>query len=106
MTKVGENKSPGAVPDPRQEVSQSSLKFQNALESYQFADGEDKLHLKAIMDEQLQLIRSSVREIKRTGIAKQEQKVEDDYQKFLKDGSSENFAALEHDIQTLRDYLL
>lgn len=107
MTKIGEEDGIGRTPtkdDYHKTVDRSSLKFLNALEMYKNDTGEDKAQLKAIMDQQLGLIRSAVSEIKRAGIYKQEVKVENDYKAFMSDGSDSNFAALEHDILTLREY--
>lgn len=108
MTKIGEG---GETPNqPRlerihQEIDQSSMKFLNALETYQSSkDDEQKQRLQAIMGEQLGIIRSAVNELKTRGIYKQELKVEDDYRQYLDSKSPESFAALTHDIITLREY--
>ena len=106
MTKIGEGDGTHRVPtagDYHKTVDQSSLKFLNALEMYKNDDG-DKEQLKALMDQQLGLIRSAVAEIKRAGIYKQEVKVENDYKAFMSDASDSNFTALEHDVLTLREY--
>lgn len=106
MTKVGEGDGIGRVPtaaDYHKTVDQCSMKFLNALEMYK-TDGSDREQLKALMDQQLSLIRSAVSEIKRAGIYKQEVKVENDYKAFMSDSSDTNFAALEHDLMTLREY--
>ncbi len=108
MTKIGEGKTP--APEPTVKTYQKALeesagKFENALQSYQVADDTDqRMALKSIMDQQLALIRSAVQEIKRGGMYKEEVLVESDYQKFVNNPSPENIAALEHDLQTLRDY--
>jgi hypothetical protein len=107
MTKVGEGKTPAEKPSIElyhQQIDQSTMKFLNALETYKDASSEDQGRLKGIMDQQLEIIRSSVNELKRAGIEKQEIKVENDYKAYMSDGSEENFAALEHDVMTLREY--
>ncbi|HSX26173.1 MAG TPA: hypothetical protein VLE89_04110 [Chlamydiales bacterium] len=109
MTKVGEGEK---VPKPtveqyHKDVDASSLKFLNALGSYNNGEGltsEEKSHLKVIMDQQLEIIRAAVKELKRAGIYKQEVKVENDYKEYMNKGTPESFAALEHDLTTLRDY--
>lgn len=108
MTKVGEGDTPrqASIQSYQNDVDQSTLKFQNAFESYQItSDSDQRARLKAIMDQQVLVLRAAVRELKLQGIYKQEVKVEADYQAFLSsNGSSESQAALLHDLQTLRDY--
>lgn len=108
MTKVGEE---GLTPrEPtiqqyRRELDTSSLKFLNALSSYNnAADAEEKVRLKAIMDQQLGIIRAAVNELKRSGIHKQEVKVEHDYQAYLREATPETYTVLEQDLSTLREY--
>ncbi len=110
MTKIGDG---GELPQKQvveqahQDIESSSLKFLNALGAYEndhnLSSG-DKDRLKDLMDQHLEVIRSAVTELKRAGIYKQEVKVENDYSDYMNKGSSESYAALEHDIQTLRDY--
>lgn len=107
MTKVGDGKTPPKVPtvaDAHKNLDQAALKFENALISYQSSGGDDKTRLKQIMDQQLALIQAAIREIQRAGVATQGQKVASDYQKYMSNGSVENYAALEQDIETLREY--
>lgn len=107
MTKVGEGKTPPEEPTSlryHRALEASAEKFLNALESYRIADGEEKARLKAIMNQQLELIRASVNELKRAGIYKQEVKVENDFNTYMTNESAENLAALEHDLSTLRGY--
>lgn len=88
------------------DLEKSSLKFLNALEIYKTTqDAGQKEQLKQIMDQQLALIRSAVNGLKdKPGIGKEEIRVEKDYQQFVQSGSEESYAALEHDLITLRDY--
>jgi hypothetical protein len=107
MTKIGEGKPPEepTIAKYRANLEQSAAKFENALDSYQVSnDNEEKLRLKDIMNQQLALIKSSVDEIKQGGIYKEQVKVSTDYQKFMENPSPENSSALQHDLQTLRDY--
>lgn len=106
MTKIGEG--PGEAPnvDYHKEIDASSLKFLNALESYNndSLSSEEKAHLKLIMDQQMDIIRSAVKEIRTAGMYKQEVKVESGYKEYMGKGDPQSFAALEHDLITLRDY--
>ncbi len=107
MTKVGKGDLPPKKSDLaayQKEIQQSALKFENALQSYLIANKEEKVRLKAIMDDQLHLIQEAVREVKRAGVSKQEVKIEADYKQFLTGASDEAVAALQHDLQTLRDF--
>ncbi len=110
MTKIGDG---GELPQKQavelahQDIENSSMKFLNALGAYEndrnLSSG-DKNHLKDLMDQHLEVIRAAVTELKRAGIYKQEVKVENDYNDYMSKGDSQSYAALEHDIQTLRDY--
>lgn len=107
MTKIGEG---GTAKEPsveayRAEADKNTIKFRNALLCYDNAQGEQKAHFKAVMDTSLELIKSSVSEIKKSGIQKQEEKLEKGYENFLKDGTVQNKAALEQDLNTLRAYI-
>jgi hypothetical protein len=107
MTKIGDGKPPEepTIATYRANLEQSAVKFENALQSYQTSnDTEDKLRLKEVMNQQLALIQSAVREIKQKGIYKEQVDVATDYKRFIENPSDENTAALEHDLQTLRDY--
>lgn len=110
MTKIGEG---GEIPQKpilqqaHDDIETSSLKFLSALGAYEndhSLSGEDKERLKDVMDQNLEVIRSSITELKRAGIYKQEVKVENDYKDYMSKGDSESYAALEHNVQTLRDY--
>jgi hypothetical protein len=106
--KIGEGNQPHGEPTVKQyqkDLDFNAEKFLNALQSYNLSqDSEEKAQLKGIMDQQLALIRSAVQEIKRSGINKQEVKVENDYKQFMSDNSDTSLQALEEDVQTLRDY--
>ncbi len=108
MTKIGEGKElpkQPSIQEYRNSIDNNSVKFLNALESYTLAgDGEQKAQLKAIMDQQLALINSAVKEIKQAGIYKQDVKVENDYKQFISTGNPDAKNALEEDLETLRNY--
>jgi len=109
MTKVGENNLPpkqNTEETIRKSIETSALRFENALASYQnTTDANDRIRLKGVMDDSLKLINQAISGIKQqTGMGKQQEKVQGDYKKFIASGSDQDFAALEHDIQTLRDY--
>ncbi len=106
MTKIGEGTSPQepSIEKYREELDQNTLKFRNALECYATSQGEEKTHFKTVMDQSLGLIQSAVREIKKTGMQKQELKVEKDYAAYMKDESLQNREILEQDLNTLRAY--
>jgi len=109
MTKVGEdNNLPPKIETKEKNLKNLELslfKFEEALEGYRNGSQEKQNHMKKIMDSQLGLINHSSSEILRQGVHKQEVKVEKDYRAFLENGSDESYAALKHDIQTLRDYI-
>lgn len=107
MTKAGEGKLPPKVPDLKkyhQELETHARKFEQALQEYLNASPADKHRLKAVMDNHLLLIQQSVKEITRAGVHKEEFKLEVSYRHFLNGHSEENFAALEQDLETLRNY--
>ncbi len=108
MTKVGEGKEfpkEARVQQYHKQLDAGSSKFLTALEAYEVSkDPNDRLKLKAVMDAQLDVIRSAVNELKRAGVHKQEVKVENDYQNYIQGSTIDSYAALEHDMQTLREY--
>lgn len=108
MTKVGEE---GRTPRQQtmqqyhKDLEKSARKFLKALEVYHTSsDEKEKTHLKGVMDDHLELIRAAVEEITRSGIHKEEVKVEHDYRTYLNEPSAEAYAALRHDLVTLLDY--
>jgi hypothetical protein len=105
MTKIGEGKQIPEGPTPHKDIRMSADKFLNALESF---DGQstdtEKEHLKAIMDQQMELIQGAIAEIKTKGMHKQGVLFKKDYDLYMQETSSQNFSALEHDIATLREY--
>ena len=107
MTKVGEGNLPSEEPTINQyhaDLNKGAGKFLKALDQFDTATPEEQARLKAVMDEQLLVIRSAVNELKRPGLNKQETKVENDYKSYMQTSSPESYSALKHDIATLRDY--
>ncbi len=92
--------------DYNQDLLNSAQKFQDAFDSYQFAQtSEEKTQYQAMMTQQMALMNAACREIKRSGLQKQERLVETDYAAYIKNPSDENLAALQHDLITLQDYV-
>ncbi len=107
MTKIGEE---GIPPKPSQELYQKNLQeqiyqFNRNLDAYQMASNPKELaELKNLMNQQIELIRSAVSEIKRSGADKQAEKVRGDYERFSKDPTDQNYTALQQDMATLKEY--
>lgn len=107
MTKIGEG---GIHPEQsdkviHQHLQEQILRFENALNSSKIAKNPEELeHLNALMKNQMDLIRSSVREIKRMGIQKQGEVVLGDYQRYAKEPTPEHFTALQQDLSTLKEF--
>jgi hypothetical protein len=107
MTKIGDS---GISPKPteeryHQQLNDSIVRFENALSGYQVAnDSEETAHLQAVMNQQMELIRSAIGEIKRLGISKQGEIVASDYKNYCEDPSPEKLTALQQDLTTLREY--
>jgi hypothetical protein len=108
MTKIGEGDNPHKQADRalyHKQLDQGAAKFENALISYSITtDTQQRAQLKAIMDEQLGLIQSAVRELRRAGFYKEDVVVEKDYKNYIALNNDQNLSALEQDLQTLRDY--
>jgi len=107
MTKIGEGKTPPQEPTVethKEQLNTSSTKFLNALEGYNQSKnpGEQK-HLRAVMDQQMTVIKSSIAELNRAGIHKDAAKVGKDYMDYLDEESSSNYTCLHNDLETLRD---
>ncbi|MDE3045144.1 MAG: hypothetical protein KGJ02_00650 [Verrucomicrobiota bacterium] len=103
MNKIGTGNHGPKTPDPRKDLEVSTRKFEEAFQQYLKASPTDKPRLKGVMDTHLHLIQESSRELQR--LHKQEFKLEADYRHFFNEHSEESILAIEHDLQTLRDYL-
>lgn len=76
-----------------------------ALRKYPSAESADeRSRLVSVMDKHLKLILSDTPEIQRRGITKEAVVVERAYHAYMKDSTLENYAALDHAVQTLREY--
>ena len=107
MTKVGDSNTPPKMATEEmyhKQLDANMLKFANALASYSASRGDEKVRFKGMMDTHLELIQSSINEIKTKEIHKQGEKLTKDYQLYIHLNSDENFAAVEQDLQTLREY--
>jgi len=110
MTKIGEGNTPpkqATAADYNKQIDAGCTKFMNAAALYETeSSAEERTHLKQIMDQQLALIQSAVKEMQqKPGLHEVEGKVVSDYQSYLSGkGGEESFAALQHDLQTLKDY--
>jgi hypothetical protein len=105
MTKIGEG--PGGKPgvnNYKAELDVSSTKFLKALENYNKSEsGEEQEHLKTVMDQQMGLIQSSLRELQKQGLHKQAGLVAKDYKEYREEQSEENYICLHNDVETLRE---
>lgn len=107
MTKAGKE---GMRPQLTQENYQKQLTdgilhFKYALNNYQGThDQKEMVHYQSDMDEQMQLIQSAIREIKRSGIQKEGKTIQNDYQLYRDNPSSKNLEVLQHDLSTLQEY--
>jgi hypothetical protein len=86
------------------DLEHSTLKFLNALAGFQGGPVEQREHLKGVMDQQLLIIRAAASELKRAGVHKQDVKMENNYKAYIQDANLSTYAALKHDIETLRLY--
>ena len=107
MTKIGEG-NPSSRPTEEmyhKQLQDNITRFENALSGYQISnDPQETEHLKAMMSQQMELIRSAVNEIKRLGIHKQGDVVFSDYQHYRNDPTSANLTILQQDLTTLKEY--
>jgi hypothetical protein len=109
MTKIGEANS---HPQPTEQMYNKNLQdsiihFENALNGYQVSkNSEETEHLRAMMRDQMELIRSSVNEIKLLGMHKQGEVVHSDYERYMNNSSQSNLIALQQDLSTLKQYNL
>ncbi len=107
MTKIGSGNVPGEEPSiekAKSTLDQSSGKFLQALDQYNKSmSNEEQAHLKTVMDQQMAVIQSSIRELNKQGIHKEAAKVGKDYQDYKDEETMSNFTCLRNDVETLRD---
>lgn len=87
-----------------QSLDKHCQRFLLALRQYPTEKGDERKRLATVMDQHLKLILAEVPEIQRTGISKEAVIVERAYQAYIKNSSIENYAALDHAVETLRQY--
>lgn len=66
---------------------------------------QEQDHLKTIMDQQMSLIQSAIKELKQQGFHKEAMKVVKDYSDYKDDQTDENYTCLRNDLETLREHL-
>ena len=105
MTKIGEGLGGGGgVNDYKSELDVSSTKFLQALEDFNKSEsGEEQEHLKAVMDQQMTVIQSALREVHAQGLHKQANVVAKDYKEYREEQTQENYISLHNDVDTLRE---
>ncbi len=106
--KNGEGKNPPHEPskkDYQKSLEHDCQHFLSALRHFSTEDPSPKKdHFITTMDAHLELILSAVPEIKRSGITKEAVQVERTYKAYMGNASLETYAALEHAVETLRQY--
>jgi predicted negative regulator of RcsB-dependent stress response len=105
MTKIGEGLAgAGGVNDYKAELDTSSTKFLRALEDFNKSQsGEEQEHLKAVMDQQMAVIQSALRELHKQGLQTQAGVVAKDYKEYREEQTQENYISLQNDMDTLRE---
>ena len=107
MTKIGEGNTPPQEPNIdtyKQQLDASSTKFLKALEEYNQSKSTDQQkHFKAVMDQQMYVINSSIAELNKKGIHKDAMKVSKDYKDYIEEETPSNYTCLRNDVETLRD---
>ena len=107
MTKIGEGNTPAEQPSvdkSKATLDQSSGKFLQALDQYNKSEsGAEQEHLRKVMDQQMEVIQSAVRELNQQGIHKEAGKVGKDYQDYRDEETNSNYTCLRNDVETLRD---
>lgn len=107
MNKVGEGKNPAkplSAEDYRKSLQHNCTHFLTSLREYPKANSEERKRLANVMAEQLKLIQSDVSELKRAGISKEAVQLEKAFKAYMSDDSSQNLAALEHNLITLCEF--
>ena len=107
MNKIGEGKNPVKEPSVKEHhkaLETNCAHFLTALRQHTKATPDERKRLGAVMDQHLKLMLAAASELKRSGIGKESAEVEKSYKAYMKDGASQNLAALENDIATLREF--
>lgn len=107
MNKADGGKSPAKEPSEKnyqKALQHNCARFATALRQYPEAAGDDRKRLANVMDEQLKLIHSDVSELKRVGISKEAVQLEKAFKAYMLNDSSQNLAAVEHNLSTLCEF--
>lgn len=107
MAKIGTGNTPADEPSLgayKRQLDASSTKFLKALEEYDQSQSKgEKDHLKSVLDQQMAVIQSSIRELNKHGLHKGAMKVGKDYMDYMEEGTASNYTCLMNDVETLRD---
>lgn len=91
--------------DYKKELRVHCTKFMSSLQQYEeTSDSRQREHLKGVLEEEFHLIRSAAKEFTHPGAKVQESKVEKDFRNYLMSCTPEDYSALYHDVQTLKDF--
>ncbi|MBM3184604.1 MAG: hypothetical protein FJZ64_04800 [Chlamydiae bacterium] len=110
MTKIGEGNEPikPLTTDAyKKELDLSSQKFLHALDQYQAGQAktpEEQRHLRDLMDQQMGIIQSAIKELNKKGFHKEATKIAKDYTEFRQEETKENYTCLRNDVETLREH--
>lgn len=107
MTKIGTGNTPPDEPSVdtyKRQLDASSTKFLKTLEQYdQSQTLGEQAHLKTVLDQQMALIKSTIRELNKHGIHKGAMKVGKDYMDYMEERTPSNYTCLHNDVETLQD---
>lgn len=85
------------------DLEKHAAQFERVLQEYTKSQGDEKSRLKSTLDQHLDLIKASASEVTTRNMHKQTQKFAKSYHDYVHFDSDENFAALEQDLETLRE---
>ncbi|HSX37976.1 MAG TPA: hypothetical protein VLE95_04005 [Chlamydiales bacterium] len=109
MTKIGAADTPAEEPNLetyKTELDKSSKKFLQALEQYNRSNSsKEQEHLQSLMDQQMAVIQSAIKELSQHGLHKEGVIVVKDYMDYKDEKTEENYTCLHNDMTTLRDSL-
>lgn len=107
MTKIGEGQGPVEEPkidQYKKELEASSQKFLSALEKYNTSRSpQEQEHLRRVMDQQMALIQSAIKELGKKGFHKNAGVIAKDYLEYKEEETNENYNCLHNDVETLRE---
>lgn len=107
MTKIGTGNTPPDEPTVdayKRQLDASSTKFLKTLEQFdQSKTPGEQEHLKTVLDQQMAVIKSTIRELNKHGLHKGAMKVGKDYADYIEERTPSNYSCLHNDVETLRD---